>query len=234
MQNVPQHVGIIMDGNGRWAKERGLPRTEGHRIGFERSKEWLHFVFEQGVEVLTVFALSAENLKRRRKEEVDFLLNLFRQAALDYFPKLAEENIRLRFIGDRIGLPEDLREMMQRLELESEDNAGGTFVTAINYGGRDEIVRAARRITQAGIRDADITESLFSTQLDTRQLPDVDLVIRTSGEQRISGFLLWQAAYAEYYFTPKYWPDFTKEDFREALRLFSSRQRRFGGDKAAQ
>lgn len=231
MANIPRHVGIIMDGNGRWAKRRGLSRIYGHRVGFERSKKWLHFVFEQGVEVLTVFAFSTENWKRP-KEEVNFLFSLFREAAREYFPKLVEENIRLRFIGDREGLPkefQDLRGMMDALEMESAHNTEGIFVPAINYGGRDEILRAVKGIVASGFSEEDITGDLISQHLDTADLPDLDLVIRTSGEQRLSGFLPWQAVYAEYYFTSKYWPDFNKDDFSEALREYSTRKRKFGG-----
>lgn len=230
-KNIPRHVGIIMDGNGRWAEARGLTRTEGHRVGFENSKEWLHFVFEQGVEVLTVFAFSTENWKRP-EAEVDFLLNLFREAAKEYLPKLAEENICLRFIGDRARLPEDLGNMMDVLEMESIGNTKGVFVPAINYGGRDEILRAVNRFVassrQRNLPFVPMTQEDMPSLLDTWGLPDVDLIIRTSGEQRISGFLTWQAAYAELYFSDKYWPDFTKEDFLEALEWYKGRKRRFG------
>ena len=234
-EGVPRHVGIIMDGNGRWALERNLPRSAGHRSGFENPKKWLHFVFEQGVQVLTVFAFSTENWKRPH-EEIRFLFDIFREAAKEYFPKLINENIRLRFIGDREGLPEefkDLRELMDALEKQSAANTGGIFVPAINYGGRDEIVRAMRALLKnveaRAISPSEISEELISQFLDTQGLPDVDLLIRTSGEQRTSGFLPWQAVYAEIYFCDKYWPEFTEEDFLEALEWYKERKRRYGG-----
>jgi len=234
-ESIPRHVGIIMDGNGRWAEARNLPRAKGHWHGFENPKQWLHFVFEQGVEVLTVFAFSTENWKRP-KEEIRFLFDIFRKAANEYFPKLVSENIRLRFIGDRDGLPEefqDLRTLMDALEEQSAGNTGGIFVPAINYGGRDEILRmvqdVAEKAAKKELSSSEISEEFISRNLDTKGLPDVDLLIRTSGEQRLSGFLPWQAVYAEIYFCDKYWPDFTKEDFLEALEWYKNRKRRYGG-----
>lgn len=226
--NIPHHVGIIMDGNGRWAEERGLARTEGHLAGYERLKELAPFIFEQGVEVLTVFAFSTENWNREEKE-IAFLFDLFRMGMEEVFPELTRENIRIRFIGRRFNLPADLQESMLKLERESVSNTRGTLVVAIDYGGRNEIVRAVRHIEITRLFPGEITEDLISQNLDTHGLPDVDLVIRTSGEQRMSGFLLWQASYAELYFSDKYWPDFSNEDMLCAIEWFSKRERRYGG-----
>ncbi len=227
--NVPKHVAIIMDGNRRWAAERGLEPFEGHLAGFESLKTLVPYVFTKGVEILTVFAFSTENWKRD-VAEVEFLFLLFQQAIDEAMSDLAKKNIRVRFIGDRRGVPQALVESMEKIEQESASNTGGIFVPAINYGGRDELVRACRRIVEKGVHLSAISENAISGNLDTARLPDPDLVIRTAGEERLSGFLLWQASYAEFYTSRKYWPDFSKRDFTRALKAYASRERRFGGD----
>lgn len=230
---IPRHVGIIMDGNRRWARERGFEPFEGHRAGYENLRELVPYIFSKGVSVLTVFALSTENYQKRGREEIEFLFDLFREAIEEEFAKLAEENIRIRFIGDRAVLPADLQESMQKVERDSAVNTGGIFVPAVNYGGQDEIVRAVRRIVGYTIRDDPaISKELVESYLDTSGLPSVDLIIRTAGEQRLSGFLLWQASYAEFYTSRKYWPAFSKRDFVRALKAYETRERRLGGDKA--
>jgi len=231
MANIPRHVGIILDGNGRWAEERGKTRPEGHLAGFENLKGLVPFIFKQGVEVLTVFAFSTENWKRD-KEEVEGLFSLLRDAIEGALPELTEENIRIKFIGQRLRLSDDLQKSMQKIEEDSAGNAGGTFVIAIDYGGRDEIRRAVQdivyKVTQQKLWPEDISEELISEHLDTAGLPDPDLIIRTSGEERISNFLIWQGAYAEFYTSAKYLPDFSKADFIEALEEYPKRKRRFG------
>jgi undecaprenyl diphosphate synthase len=234
---IPRHVGIIMDGNGRWANARGLERSAGHRAGLENARDLVPYVFEQGVEVLTVFAFSTENWSRGQ-EEIGLLFDLFREAMEDAFPKLIEENIRIRFIGDRDSLRGNyslLVEMMEDLEKRSVSNTGGIFVPAINYGGQDEIIRATKRLWQMAFSTNTFSQYVvgdwpveFGEFLDTRGIPDVDLVIRTAGEERISNFLLFQAAYAEFYTSEKTWPEFGREDFDEALEEYGRRTRKFG------
>jgi undecaprenyl diphosphate synthase len=231
LEMIPKHVAIIMDGDRRWAAERGLEPFEGHQAGFENLKMLVPYVFTKGVEILTVFAFSTENWKRDAAE-VEFLFSLFQQAIEEQGAEFAEKNIRIRFIGDRRGLPQALQLSMGKVEQESASNTGGIFVPAINYGGRDELVRACRKIIEKGVHLSCISESAISWNLDTARLADPDLIIRTAGEERLSGFLLWQASYAEFYTSRKYWPDFSKRDFRRALEVYASRERRYGGDKA--
>ncbi len=218
------HVAIIMDGNGRWAKKRLLPRGAGHRAGFERMLSLVDHAFERGVKWLTLYALSAENLLRP-KEEVEGLFGIFRT----YFPeksrKLKEKGIRLLVIGERELLPEDIRRLISDAEALTADGTRGTLVLALAYGARQEIVSAVNKAVRAG---REVTEEEFSALLYTGELPPPDLLIRTGGELRLSNFLLYQAAYTELYFSEKFFPDFTDGDFDRALEAFSLRDRRFG------
>ena len=231
---APRHVAIIMDGNGRWATQKGWPRLVGHRKGSERVKEIVRAAPDLGVTHLTVYAFSTENWKRST-EEVLGLMKLFARYIQREAEALSRENVRLCFIGDRRRLEPKLQELMAWIEERTKNNTRLVFTIAINYGGRDELMRAARKIARqaaAGELDPEtIDEATLDGALDTADLPPPDLVIRTSGETRVSNFLLWQAAYAEYEFTPVLWPDFTPEVFGEILRRFSARDRRFGGVK---
>jgi undecaprenyl diphosphate synthase len=226
-QKIPRHLGIIMDGNRRWAKARGLPPFKGHEAGYKKIKieEVLRWCKEAGIEVLTLFAFSTENWQRAKKE-VDFLMKLFLRALTKDIKKLHENNVRVRVIGRREGLPEKLREAIEKSEELTKNNAGGTLNLAINYGGRPELVDAFKKILANPPEE--ITEETISANLYTAGLPDPDLIIRTSGEQRLSGFLTWQSAYSELLFIEHHWPEFSKEDFDDALADFANRQRRFG------
>lgn len=227
---VPKHVGVIMDGNGRWAKKRGLPRKFGHREGAKTFRAIARHAKAIGVSHITFYAFSTENWKRP-KDEVDAIMDLF-EKYLDEVRDFMDENIRVRFIGDRTKLNPRLQEKMKNVEEDSKDFDAMTLILAINYGGRDEITHAVKTIADdisSGAISADeITESLIQNRLYTEEIPDVDLIIRPSGEQRLSNFLIWQAAYAEYYFTNILWPDFSNKDFEKAIITFSERNRRFG------
>lgn len=228
---VPRHIAIIMDGNGRWAAQRGLPRTEGHRQGAMRVREVARACAKRGVEFLTLYAFSTENWKRPA-DEIDAIMNLLRRY-LDEAEKYRKENIRTRFLGERSALAPDLVEKIERVEAESASCTGMTLNIALNYGGRDEIVHAARALA-GQVRDGSlapdaITEEVFSSALFTAGEPDPDLLLRPSGEKRLSNFLLWQCAYAEFVFQDVLWPDFTEEDLDRAIEIYSGRNRRFGG-----
>lgn len=226
-----RHVAIIMDGNGRWAAKRGLPRIAGHRRGVEALRAVVEACPDLGIEVLTLFAFSSENWKRST-EEVSGLMNLFRRYMRREAADLARRGARVVFIGDRSGLDADIREMMAGLEARTETNDKITLAIALNYGGRAEISAAARRLASrvaAGeIAPEEIDETALAGELDTRGLPEPDLVIRTSGEQRISNFLLWQSAYAEFLFVDELWPDFDGAALGRALEAYGGRERRFG------
>ncbi|MFN3615797.1 MAG: isoprenyl transferase [Rubrimonas sp.] len=228
---APRHVAIIMDGNGRWAARRGLPRLQGHRRGVEALRGVVEGCAERGVEVLTLFAFSTENW-RRPPEEVTGLMGLFRHYLRREAAELIEKGVRVRFIGDRAGLPADIRALMAGFEARTAGGRRMTVVLAVNYGGRAEIARAAaslaRDVAEGRMRPEDVTEAALSARLQTADLPDPDLVIRTSGEQRISNFLLWQSAYAEYVFAGELWPDFDRAALERALGAFGARERRFG------
>ncbi len=225
--NMPRHIAIIMDGNGRWAKKRGLPRNAGHAAGSKNFKEIAKYCNKIGIEHLTVYAFSTENW-RRPKSEVDGIMNILR----DYLKEsknYIKENIKLDFIGDRSVLPGDIKELMLTAENDSA-NATGLFChVAINYGGRDEIVNAVRTLIEKGIPKTEITEQLVSDSLYTANIPDPDLIIRPSGEYRLSNFLIWQSAYSEFWFSDILWPDFKPKDLDKAIEDFKSRNRRFGG-----
>jgi undecaprenyl diphosphate synthase len=227
----PAHVAIIMDGNGRWAESRGLPRLQGHRRGVDRVREVVEACPDLGITHLTLFAFSTENWKRPEVEVVG-LMRLFRRYIKKEGARLVAEGARVRFIGGRDRLEADLQALMAGLELQTRDNDKLNLTVAINYGGRDEILRATRRLVEAvcaGLLSAeDITPSTIEDYLDTAGLPDPDLILRTSGEYRVSGFLPWQSAYAEFAFVDALWPDFTAEMFIQQVAGFGTRERRFG------
>lgn len=229
--DVPAHVAIIMDGNGRWAKKRGLPRKFGHREGAKAFRKITRHAKKIGIKYLTLYAFSTENWKRP-KDEVDAIMDLF-DKNLDEVRDFIEENIRVRFIGDRSGLNESLQRKMASVEEDSKDFDSMTLVLAINYGGHDEITRAvrglARKVRSGELSPENITEEAITRSLDTEEIPPVDLIIRPSGEQRISNFLIWQAAYAEYIFSDILWPDYKPSDLEDAVYEYMKRNRRFGG-----
>ncbi len=230
----PRHVAIIMDGNGRWAEARGRPRLFGHHAGARRVREIVEACPDLGVDYLTIFGFSTENWKRTQIE-VAGLMNLFRSYIRKETRALKEKNVRVRFIGDRPGLDEKLQQMMDELEEVTSHCTGTNLTIALNYGGRDEVARATKRLARdvaKGRLDPEaIDEETLPRYLDTHVLPDPDLVIRTSGEARISNFLLWQSAYAEYEFIDTLWPDFTRDVFSGLVNNFAGRERRFGGVK---
>ena len=224
---IPNHVGIIMDGNGRWAELRGLPRIEGHRRGAERSKEIVDVARELGVKCLTLYAFSTENWQRPQAE-VTTLMKILELYLKNEFAGLIRKNVVFRAIGEIWRLPENIQVLIRQTEEKSARNTGMHLVAALSYSGRSEIIRAVKKIINAQIDPEAVTENFFSAQLDTRELPQPDLIIRTSGERRLSNFLLWQSAYSELYFTETLWPDFDKEEFMLAIQDFQSRERRFG------
>lgn len=227
--NVPEHVAIILDGNGRWAKKRLMPRNYGHIQGARTVEDMCEIIWNLGVKYFTVYAFSTENWKRPQSE-VDALMKLLRKYLVDCLERTAKNNMRVRVIGDKTGLSPDIAAAIEELEEASSVNTGLNFTIAINYGSRDEMVRAMKKMVADGHTNEDeITEELFESYLDTAGVPDPDLVIRTSGEQRVSNFLLWQMAYSEFYFTPVLWPDYNRETMIEAIRAYTKRDRRFGG-----
>lgn len=231
-RNIPQHVAIIMDGNGRWAKKRGLPRTAGHYQGAKVVEQILEDADHMGIRYLTVYAFSTENWSRPQAE-VKTLMNLLRTYMKTSLAKCAKNNVRIRVIGDKTRLDADLQEAIRNLEQDTRNNTGISFQIAINYGGRDELRRVAaqiaRQVQDGLLRPEEITEETISDYLDTAGIPDPDLLIRTSGEERISNFLIWQCAYTEYYFTDVTWPDFNKEELERAVEAYRHRERRMGG-----
>ena len=230
-KSAPEHVAIIMDGNGRWAQARGKPRLFGHHAGARRVREIVESCPELGVKYLTIFAFSTENWKRTQAE-VSGLMKLFKRYLTTETKRLVQSGVRVRFIGDRIRLDETLVALMDELELLTCDNDKVHLTVALNYGGRDEVARATKRLSRevaAGRIDPETVDAeTLARYLDTYVLPDPDLVIRTSGEARISNFLLWQSAYSEYEFIDTLWPDFTREEFARVLAGFAKRDRRFG------
>jgi len=228
--NVPKHVAVVMDGNGRWAKRRALPRSAGHKAGALAAEKFVKTCFEYGVEYVTLFAFSSENW-HRPSDEVNDLMSLFRRYLRNDLQKLTKEDVRIRFIGDFTQLDEDILEMMENIT-ESTAHHGKNLTIAMSYGGRLDICQAVKRIV-CDYKHGDITlnsinHDLINQYLMTSELPEPDLFIRTSGEYRISNFLLWQIAYSELYFTPKFWPEFRREDLYEAIIDFQRRERRFG------
>lgn len=230
--NVPRHVAIIMDGNGRWASARGLSRIEGHKKGAEAAQRAVEAARDMGISYVTLFGFSSENW-RRPTDEVDGLMNLLRYYLKKETNELHKNEARLLIIGDRTRLPKDIVELIEQAEDITKNNAGLTVVIALSYGGRQDIVFAAQKMAEAvktgTLAPEDIDESIFASHLMTADIPDPDLMIRTSGENRISNFLLWQLAYAEMYFTNTLWPDFSRQDLEEAVRFYAGRERRYGG-----
>ncbi|MGL5435281.1 MAG: isoprenyl transferase [Lachnospiraceae bacterium] len=231
---IPGHVAIILDGNGRWAKRRGLPRTMGHKEGCITVEKTVETAARMGIEYLTVYGFSTENWKRST-DEVGALMQLFRYYMVRLLKVASANNVRVRMIGDKSRFAQDIIDGITRLEDQTKDNTGLTFVIAVNYGSRDEITRAVRQLVQAGkdgkMDPADITESLVASYLDTAGMPDPDLLIRTSGEIRLSNYLLWQLAYTEIYVTECLWPDFNQEELSRAIAAYNKRDRRYGGAK---
>ncbi|AHK44239.1 MULTISPECIES: isoprenyl transferase [Ensifer] len=229
---VPEHVAIIMDGNGRWANARGLPRTMGHRKGVEAVRDAVKTAAEAGIRYLTLFAFSSENWNRPQAEVTD-LMGLLKAFIRRDLADLHRENVRIRVIGERSNLRGDILPLLIEAEETTSGNTGITLVIAFNYGARDEMTRAMRRlateVAEGRLRPEDITPERIAASLDTAGIPDPDLIIRTSGEERLSNFLLWQGAYSELLFVPELWPDFTRETFLSALEKFACRERRFGG-----
>ena len=234
LETIPSHVSIIMDGNGRWATARGLDRTEGHKAGVLSLREAVTTSVRLGLDVLSVYAFSTENWKRPQRE-VDLLMRLFAETLLKEFPLFHQENVKLRFFGDLEALPEKTRKTFQRGLDETAQNTGMTFALAVNYGSRAELTRAAvllaNQIAEGTVSAASVTPADFEKNLYTAGLSDPDLLIRTSGELRLSNYLLWQLAYSELYVTQTYWPDFSKWDFLRAIKDYQGRERRFGGVK---
>lgn len=227
LSRIPEHVGIIMDGNGRWAKQRGLPRLAGHRAGVENIRRVLRAAADLGIRMLTIYAFSTENW-RRPADEVSGLMNIFSGVIVRELEDLHREGVQLRHIGRLEGISENLRTQVLHAIEVTRHNDRLILNIAFNYGGRAEIVDCVRAIIRAGYSADDVTEELISRHLYTAGCPDPDLIIRTSGELRTSNFLIWQAAYAEYYVTPVYWPDFDRAELEKALAAYAARERRFG------
>jgi len=231
-KKLPQHVAIIMDGNGRWAKARRLPKIAGHRAGVKRVQEAIKAAGELGIKVLTLYTFSTENWKRP-KREINALFNLLEEYLDKEEDKLNKNNIKLSVIGNVEGLPDSVQKKLKKAIESTKNNSGLTLNLALNYGSRNEIINAVRNIAKdvsaGSLSPEDITDELFSGYLYTKDLPDPDLLIRTSGEFRVSNFLLWQISYAEFYITKKLWPDFKKQDLKKAVAEYQRRERRFGG-----
>ncbi len=226
-ESLPRHVGIIMDGNGRWAKLKGLPRVEGHRRGAKRAKEIIQAARDLGIGALTLYTFSIENWQRPAAE-IAFLMKLLELYLLKEMHEFKKQGINFRFIGDLNRLPENLRRLIRQTADLTSDCKEMIFTAAISYSGRDEILRAVKKAIACGSNPKDIDEKMFSGLLDTAGLQEPDLIIRTSGERRLSNFLLWQSAYSEFYFTETLWPDFGEEQFLQALMDYRARDRRFG------
>ena len=227
MQKIPHHLAIIMDGNRRWARERNLPSLEGHRRGYEKLKEIAELCFKKGIGILTVFAFSTENWNRS-KNEISYLMKLLKKAINESLEMFDKDNIKIKVSGRLGELSYDLQKAILNTVEATRNNTKGVLNLALNYGGRIEIIDAVKRIIAQKISAEKIDEKVIQENLYANDLIDPDLIIRTSGEQRLSGFLLWQSAYSELYFTPKYWPDFTERDLDKALEEYSKRERRFG------
>lgn len=230
--NIPQHIAIILDGNGRWAKKKGMPRNFGHAQGSKNVERICEDAYKLGVKYLTVYAFSTENWKRPQ-DEVDALMNLLRNYMKTCLKTAEKNRMRVRVLGDKTALDSDIRNRIAELEEATKNNDGLNFQIALNYGSRDEMIRAMKKLSQdckdGKVDVSQIDETLFENYLDTHGVPDPDLMIRTSGEQRLSNYLLWQLAYSEFYFTDVLWPDFTKEELIKAIEYYNGRDRRFGG-----
>lgn len=234
LSNIPKHVAVIMDGNGRWAKKKGLVKKAGHKAGADVLEKISDYADEVGVKFLTVYAFSTENWKRS-DDEVKGIMDLLRKYLKEHIKTSEKRNMRVKVIGERERLDKDIQEQILKLEDLTKHKTGMTLNIALNYGGRDEIIRAVKSISKdvksGKISEEDINEEAFSLYLDTKDMPDPELVIRTSGEERISNFLLWQIAYSEFNFSPVLWPDYTENDFKKAIWEYQNRDRRFGGRK---
>lgn len=232
--NIPQHIAIILDGNGRWAKAKGMPRNYGHAQGSKNVERICEDAYKMGVKYLTVYAFSTENWSRPQSE-VDALMKLLRNYMKTCLKTAEKNRMKVRVLGDKTRLDEDIRTRIAELEAATVNNDGLNFQIALNYGSRDEMIRAIRRLAKdcedGKVNSAEITERMFESYLDTHDIPDPDLLIRTSGELRLSNYLLWQLAYTEFYFTDVLWPDFTKEELQKAIEHYNKRDRRFGGAK---
>ncbi|WP_461816182.1 isoprenyl transferase [Faecalimonas sp.] len=232
--NVPKHIAIILDGNGRWAKAKGMPRNYGHVQGSKNVERICEEAYKLGVKYLTVYAFSTENWSRP-KEEVDALMKLLRNYMKTCLKTAEKNHMKIRVLGDKTGVDEDIRMRIDELEKATVNNDGLNFQIALNYGSRDEMVRAMKKMVTdcktGKLEVEDISEKVFETYLDTHDIPDPDLLIRTSGELRLSNYLLWQLAYTEFYFTDVLWPDFTKKELEKAILHYNNRDRRFGGTK---
>lgn len=224
---IPQHIAIILDGNGRWAKSKGMPRNYGHTVGAKNVETILRAAGEMGIRYVTMYAFSTENWNRPA-DEVEALMKLLNNYLKNCIRTARKNNLRVRVIGDISRLDEDMQKRITELEEESKSNTGLQFQIALNYGSRDEMVRAMRRMSQDQVAPEDITEERFSEYLDTKGIPDPDLLIRTSGEQRLSNYLLWQLAYSEFYFTDVPWPEFSPEELKKAVEAYAARDRRYG------
>ena len=231
-EKMPKHIAIIMDGNGRWATKRSLPRKAGHKAGAEALERIIYAAKELGLEHLTVYAFSTENWKRS-EEEVGAIMDILRFYLKNYFKKFVKDDIRMHVIGDKTRLDQDIQDAIEEIEALSKEKQGMTVHIALNYGGRDELRRAVGKIAQdvaeGKLAAADVTEDVITNALDTAGTPDPELMIRTSGEERISNFLLWQIAYSEFYFSDMLWPDFDKKELEKAIYYYQNRERRFGG-----
>lgn len=232
--NIPQHVAVIMDGNGRWAKKRFMPRNFGHKAGAKVVEQICEDAYNLGIKYLTVYAFSTENWKRS-VDEVTGIMNLLRNYLTDCIERSSKNNLRVRVIGDRTALDRDIIDKIEALENKTSGNSGLNFTIALNYGGRDEIYRAVSDILsdiESGrLSREQIDEDTITSYLDTKGIPDPDLLIRTSGEQRLSNYLIWQLAYTEFYFTDVLWPDFSVEHLKDGIRYYNGRERRYGGVK---
>ena len=232
--NIPQHVAIILDGNGRWAKAKGMPRNYGHAQGSKNVEKICEEAWRMGIKYLTVYAFSTENWNRP-KEEVNALMKLLRNYMKTCLKTAAKNDMKVRVIGDITKLDEDIQKRILELEEATKNNGGLNFQIAINYGSRDEITRAVRTLAEdvkeGKLMPEEVDETCIEKYLDTHDIPDPDLLIRTSGEQRLSNYLLWQLAYTEFYFTDVPWPDFTKQELEKAIEQYNSRDRRYGGVK---
>ncbi len=232
--NIPKHIAVILDGNGRWAKAKGLPRNMGHVEGAKTVEKMCEIMWNKGVEYFTVYAFSTENWNRP-SEEVALLMKLLREYMIGCIKRSMKNNMKVRIIGDKTRLDADIQKSIAELEEATKDNTGLKFTIAINYGSRDEIRRAvadiAGKVSEGIIAPSDITEQVIANHLDTAGYPDPDLLIRTSGEQRVSNYLLWQIAYSEFYFADVCWPDFNEAELDKALEAYNNRDRKFGGLK---
>ena len=230
-KSVPKHLAVILDGNGRWAKKRGLPRSAGHIQGARNVEDMCEWAWNHGIEYFTVYAFSTENWARPA-DEVKTLMKLLRDYMVGAVKRANANNMKVRIIGDKLGLDKDIQESIAALEEATKDNDGLKFTIAINYGSRDEIRRAVVRLCEKAatgeIKADGITEEMIASQLDTAPYPDPDLLVRTSGEQRISNYLLWQCAYSEFYFTDVAWPDFKEAELEKAIEAYAARDRRYG------